>query len=79
MGLVLMEGLRAPVLGVLAGIAVSLLLSRVLSSLLFGIAATDPVTFGGVSVILIGVSVAAGYSAGRAAVRIDPLEALRVA
>jgi putative ABC transport system permease protein len=79
MGLVLLEGLRAPVLGVMAGIAVSLLLSRVLNSLLFGIGATDPVTFAGVSVILIGMSVAAGYFAGRAAVRIDPLEALRVA
>jgi predicted permease len=78
LGMVLMQGLRAPVVGIAVGLAASLLLTRVLASLLFGIGATDPVTFAGVSTVLIGVSVAAGYSAGRAAVRIDPLSALRV-
>lgn len=78
LGMVLLQGLRAPVVGVIAGLAASLALTRVLTSLLFGVGATDPVTFAGVSAVLIGVSLAAGYSAGRAAVRINPLKALRV-
>ena len=78
LGMVLMQGLRAPVVGIVVGLGDSLVLTRVLTSLLFGIGATDPVTFAGVSAVLVAVSVAAGYSAGRTAVRIDPLSALRV-
>jgi putative ABC transport system permease protein len=65
----------------LGGIAVGLILSfgllRFLRTLLFGVAPTDPVVLGGVSLVLVGVALAASYVPARRAMRVDPVAALR--
>jgi predicted lysophospholipase L1 biosynthesis ABC-type transport system permease subunit len=75
--LVLGEGLRLTVLWVVIGVITSLAATRLLSSLLFGISATDPFTFAGVAVLLSLVALAASYIPARRAMRVDPVTALR--
>ena len=75
--LVLGEGARLAVLGVVVGIAASFAITRLLSSLLFGISATDPLTFAGVAVLLSLIALAASYIPARRAMRVDPVTALR--
>jgi predicted permease len=75
--LVLGEGARMAAFGVLIGIAASLAITRLISSLLFGISATDPLTFVGVAVLLSAVALLASYIPARRATRVDPLVALR--
>jgi predicted permease len=77
MGLVLRQGMRMPALGIAAGVAASLGLTRVLGSLLFGVSATDPFTFVAVGLTLGAVAAAACGLAGRRALRVDPLRVLR--
>jgi putative ABC transport system permease protein len=71
------EGARLAAIGVAIGIAVSLAITRLLSSLLFGIGATDPITFAGVAVLLSLVALVASYIPARRAMRLDPNTALR--
>jgi putative ABC transport system permease protein len=71
------HGLRLVAAGLLIGIAVSLATSRLISTLLYGVAATDLTTYGAVSFLLLVVAAAACYVPARRATRIDPLEALR--
>jgi len=59
------------------GIAASFVITRLLSSLLFGISATDPLTFVAVAVFLSLVTLAASYIPARRAMRVDPMTALR--
>jgi putative ABC transport system permease protein len=75
--LILRQGMRFTLLGVLIGIAAGLGLTRLMSSLLYGVTAHDPVTFAGVSVLLIFVALLACYIPGRRAIRVDPVVALR--
>jgi len=75
--LIVGEGARLAVLGVAIGIAGSLVVTRLLSSLLFGVSATDPVTFAGVAVLLGVVALLASYIPARRAMRLDPHTALR--
>jgi putative ABC transport system permease protein len=75
--LVIGQGMKLAMLGVAVGLIVSLWLTRVLSHLLFGVKATDPATFIGVSFVLAGVAFLACYLPARKASRIDPLIALR--
>lgn len=75
--LVLGEGTRLAAFGVVIGIVVSFAITRLLSSLLFGISATDPFTFAGVAVLLSLVALAAAYIPARRAMRVDPVTALR--
>ena len=74
--LVLLRGVAVAVLGLGIGLIASLLLSHFLSSLLFGVQATDPVTYAGVSLLLFALSLAACYIPARRAARIDPVSAL---
>ena len=77
MKLVLGEGMLVILIGLAAGLAVSLASTRFLSSLLFGVTATDPLTFAGVAVLLALAALAACYVPARRAVRVDPMVALR--
>lgn len=75
--LILGEGARLAAVGVAAGIAVSLAVTRLMSSLLFGIAATDPLTFAAVAVLISLVALFASYIPARRAMRVNPIVALR--
>ena len=72
------EGLMLSVAGVALGLVGALWLGRAASSLLFGVTASDPLTFTGVSLLLTAVAVAACYFPARRAMRLDPIRALRV-
>ena len=75
--MVVRQGLSLAVIGVGIGLAGALALSRLISSLLFGIAPHDPVTLGGVTVTLLAVAALASWLPAMRAARIDPTEALR--
>ena len=63
--------------GLLAGVAGSLALTRVLGSMLFGVGAGDPLTIGGVVALLTGMAVIAILTPARRAMRVEPSMALR--
>jgi putative ABC transport system permease protein len=71
------QGLRLVSAGMLLGLAAAFLLTRVLASLLFGISATDPVTFIGISLVLLAVAILASYLPALRATKVDPIIALR--
>jgi predicted permease len=75
--LVLGEGVRMAALGVAIGIAASMAITRLMSTLLFGVGATDPLTFASVAVLLSLVALLASYIPARRAMRVDPIIALR--
>ncbi len=75
--MVLRQGVRTILIGVAVGIVGSLVLTRAVSSLLFGVTATDPMTFGGVTLLLIAVALLACYIPARRATKVDPMVALR--
>jgi len=64
-------------LGVVVGIGASLAITRLMSSLLFGVSATDPLTFAGVALLVSLIDLAASYIPARRAMRVDPVKALR--
>jgi putative ABC transport system permease protein len=74
--LVLGEGLRLIALGVAAGLAAAIVLSRVLRSFLFEVEPTDPVTLIVVGLLFVGVALLACWAPARRAAKVDPLEAL---
>ena len=75
--MILGQGLRTIFIGVAIGIAGSLALTRTVASLLFGVTATDPLTFGAVTLLLVGAALLACYIPARRATKVDPLVALR--
>jgi len=63
--------------GIAVGLAGSMLLTRYMASLLFGVTPTDPATYAGVALLLALAAVLASYLPARRATRVDPLLALR--
>jgi putative ABC transport system permease protein len=76
--LVVGSGLALASIGVAVGLVGAWILSRMLESLLYGVAPTDPTVFATVAVLLLAVAALASYVPARRATRIDPVTALRV-
>jgi len=75
--LVMGQGLRLAITGIALGVITAVALTRVLESVLYGVAPTDVVTFMGVVLLLIAVALVASYIPARRATKVDPLVALR--
>jgi ABC-type antimicrobial peptide transport system permease subunit len=76
-GLFLRNGLFLTLIGLVIGMGAAVGLTHLLSALLFGVSAIDPVTFGAVSIILGAVALLAAYVPACRVSRVDPVEALR--
>jgi putative ABC transport system permease protein len=74
---ILGQGMRLTIVGVAVGLGAAFGLTRLMSSLLFGISSTDPWTFTGVAVLLLCVAASACYLPARRAMNVDPMVALR--
>jgi putative ABC transport system permease protein len=74
---VLGESLMLSGAGLLAGLLLSFFLTRLLASLLFGVTATDPLTFAGVSATMLAIAICAALVPAQRAISIDPMQALR--
>jgi predicted permease len=77
LSLVVGQGLKLALAGAVVGIAGAFAATRLLANLLFGVTPTDPLTFFGVSIVLLLVAVLATWLPARRATRVDPMEALR--
>jgi putative ABC transport system permease protein len=77
LGMVLREGVKLATAGIAIGIIGAIALSRVMTSLLYGISATDPLTYIIVSAVLVGVALGACFVPARRATKVDPMIALR--
>jgi predicted permease len=75
--MILGQGMRTIAIGVTIGIGGSMALMRTVESMLFGVTGTDPLTFGGVTVLLVAAALLACYIPARRATRVDPMIALR--
>jgi predicted permease len=75
--LVLGDGLKMVAAGLAVGLLLALAATRLVAGFLYGVGATDPVTFAGVPLLLGAVALAAGYLPARRATKVDPMKALR--
>jgi predicted permease len=77
-GMVTREAMTLVIAGIAIGVPIALLAARLVGSLLFGLAPSDPMTLISIAALLVAIGALAGYLPGRRASRIDPIEALRV-
>jgi putative ABC transport system permease protein len=75
--LVVTDGMKPILLGIVIGLVASLALSRLIASLIFGVRPTDPITFSAVSLILIAVGILANLLPAYRATRVEPVRTLR--
>jgi predicted permease len=75
--MILGQGVRITLVGVGVGIVAALGLTRLMTKMIYGVGAMDPITFGGVAILLTGVALLACYIPARRAMRVDPIVALR--
>jgi predicted permease len=78
LGLVLKQGMLLALIGAGVGVLVALPVARMAGSLLYGVSATDPLTYASITLLLMGIALLACYLPAYRATRIDPLKALRV-
>jgi ABC-type antimicrobial peptide transport system permease subunit len=69
--------MRVVVAGVIAGLAGAFLVTRLMATVVYGVRVTDPLTFVGVSLLLVSVALMASYIPARRATRVDPLASMR--
>jgi putative ABC transport system permease protein len=75
--MILRQGLELAIAGAAVGLVGALIVSHLMAGLLYGVKPTDPVTFVGVAILLIGIALLACYIPARRATRVDPMVALR--
>lgn len=75
--LIIMQGMKLVLLGVALGLAVAFAATRGVSTLLYGVSATDPLTFIGISLLLVAVALIACLFPTRRATKVDPMIVLR--
>jgi predicted permease len=75
--MVVRQGLGLAIAGAAVGLVCALIVSHLMAGMLYGVRPSDPMTFGGVALLLIGVALLACYIPARRAIRVDPLAALR--
>jgi predicted permease len=76
-GLIIGQGMRVVGVGIVAGLAGALVVTRLMTTVVYGVRVTDPLTYAGVAVLLASVALFASYIPARRATRIDPLVAMR--
>ena len=75
--MVLGQGMLLAIIGVVLGIAGALALTRLMSGMVYGVRTTDPITYGGVALVLVAVAATASYLPARRATQVSPMVALR--